>query len=137
MSVLYLLRNERDLIHLRDLLSVLQLHIVIMSGYSHGSFTSLVDIVDTAPHNNNNNNGEPTIVAEPSKNMSQCYFGAAVIDNRIFVVGGWVNGGGSSTSVESLLLFPQQPQEDKDHTNSNSNVSCIFSNSSWRVEPQT
>ena len=57
-----------------------------------------------------------------------------MVDNRIFVVGGWVNSGQSS-SVESLL-FQQQPQDkDKDHTNSNSNVSCTFPNSLWRVEP--
>ena len=31
------------------------------------------------------------------------------------------------------LLFQQQPQ-DKDHTNSNSTLSCTFPNSSWRVE---
>ena len=33
------------------------------------------------------------------------------------------------------LLFKRQPQ-DKDHTNSKSNVSCTFPNSSWSVEPQ-
>ena len=33
----------------------------------------------------------------------------------------------------NLLLWKQQ--EDKDHMNSNSNVSCTFPNSSWRVEP--
>ena len=32
------------------------------------------------------------------------------------------------------LLFQEQPQE-KDHTNSNSNVGCMFPNSSWRMEP--
>ena len=67
-------------------------------------------------------------------NSTRSYFGAAVVDNRIFVVGGWVNSG-QSTSVESLL-FQQQPQDkDKDHTNSNSNVTCTFPNSSWRMEP--
>ena len=55
-----------------------------------------------------------------------------MVDNRIFVVGGWVNEM-RSTSVESLM-FQRQPQ-DKDHTNSNSNVSCTFPNSLWRVEP--
>ena len=56
------------------------------------------------------------------------------MDNRIFVVGGWVNGR-RLTLVESLL-FQQQPQDkNKDHTNSNSNVSCTFPNSSWRMEP--
>ena len=85
------------------------------------------------PHNNNNNsNGEPTIVAGPSMNLARYAFGAAVVENQIFVVGGWVNSG-RSTSVESLL-FQEQPQ-DKDHTNSNSNMSCTFPNSSWRVEP--
>ena len=54
------------------------------------------------------------------------------MDNHIFVVGGWVNYR-PSTSVESLL-FQKQPQ-DKDHTNSNSNVTCTFPNSSWRMEP--
>ena len=64
-------------------------------------------------------------------NSTRSSFGAAVVDNRIFVVGGWVNSG-RSTSVESLL-FQQQPQDkDKDHTNSNSNVSCTFPNSLWR-----
>ena len=93
--------------------------------------------MDTAPpHNNNNNNdnGEPMIVAGPSMNSTRSSFGAAVMDNCIFVVGGSVNGR-RSTSVESLL-FQQQPQDkDKDHTNSNSNVSCTFPNSSWRMEP--
>ena len=95
---------------------------------------SSVDIMDTAPpHNNNNNsNGEPTIVAGPSMNLARYDFGAAVVDNHIFVVGGWVNSE-PSTLVESLL-FQQQPQ-DKDHTHSNSNVSCTFPNSSWRMEP--
>ena len=72
------------------------------------------------------------IVAGPSMNSTRCAFGAAVVDNRIFVVSGWVNEM-HSTSVESLL-FQQQPQ-DKDHTNSNSNVSWTFPNSLWRVEP--
>ena len=53
---------------------------------------SSVDIMDTAPpHNNNNNNGEPTIVAGPSMNLAQSSFGAVVMDNHIFVVGGNVN----------------------------------------------
>ena len=55
-----------------------------------------------------------------------------MVNNQIFVVGGWLNSG-RSTSVESLL-FQQQPQ-DKDHTNSNSNMTCTFPNSSWRMEP--
>ena len=54
------------------------------------------------------------------------------MDNRIFVVGGYVNEM-QSTSVESLL-FQQEPQ-DVGHTNSSNNVSGLFSNSSWRVEP--
>ena len=33
------------------------------------------------------------------------------------------------------LLFQQQPQ-DKDYTNSNSNVTCIFPNFSWSMEPR-
>ena len=110
-------------------------YIVILGGRNRmGQDLSSVDIMDTAPpHNNNNNsNGEPTIVAGPSMNLARYDFGAAVVDNRIFVVAGWVNSG-RSTSVESLL-FQQQPQ-DKDHTNSNSNVSCTFPNSSWRKEP--
>ena len=66
-------------------------------------------------------------------NWARSSFGAAVVDNQIFVVAGWVNGS-QSTSVESLL-FQQQPQDKgKDHTNSNSSVSCTFANSSWRVE---
>ena len=57
-----------------------------------------------------------------------------MVDNRIFVVAGWVNSE-ASTSVESLM-FQQQPlDKDKDHTNSNSNVSWTFPNSSWRMEP--
>ena len=109
-------------------------YVVILGGYDDGNYLSSVDIMDTAPpHNNNNNsNGEPTIVAGPSMNSTRSYFGAAVVDNRIFVVGGRVNGRLSS-SVESLM-FQQQPL-DKDHTNSNSNASCMFPNSSWRVEP--
>ena len=55
------------------------------------------------------------------------------MDNHIFRVGGDVDHQ-PSTSVESLL-FQQQPQ-DKDHTDSNNNVSCTFPNSLWRVEPQ-
>ena len=65
-------------------------------------------------------------------NLARYDFGAAVVDNRIFVVAGYVNDR-PLTSVESLL-FQQQPQ-DKDHTNSNSNVTCTFPNSSWRMEP--
>ena len=109
-------------------------YIVILGGVNGmGHNLSSVDIMDTAPpHNNNNNdNGEATIVTGPSMNWTQDAFGAAVVDNRIFVVGGWVNGR-RSTSVESLL-FQQQPQ-DKDHTNSNSALSCTFPTSSWRVE---
>ena len=111
-------------------------YIVILGGHTGmGHHLSSVDILDTAPpHNNNNNNnsnGEPTIVAGPSMNSTRYDFGAAVVDNRIFVVGGHVNSE-PSTSVESLL-FQQQPL-DKDHTNSNSNASCMFPNSSWRME---
>ena len=111
-------------------------YIVILGGHSGiGQDSSSVDIIDTAPpHNNNNNNsnGEPTIVGGPSMNLARSSFGAAVMDNRIFVVGGNVNVR-LSTSVESLL-FQQEPQ-DKDHSNSNSNVSWTFANSSWRMEP--
>ena len=108
-------------------------YIVILGG-SNGMRQDLssVDILDTAPpHNNNNSNGEPTIVAGPSMNSRRYAFGAAVMDNHIFVVGGYVNDR-RSTSVQSLL-FQQQPQ-DKDHTNSNSALSCTFPTSSWRVE---
>ena len=114
-------------------------YIVILGGCNRmgmGHHLSSVDILDTAPpqNNNNNDNGEPTIVAGPSMNSTRSHFGAAVVDNRIFVVGGWVNGR-RSTSVESLL-FQQQPQDkDKDHTNSNSNMSCTFPYFSWRKEP--
>ena len=110
-------------------------YVVILGGnMDRGEDLSSVDIMDTAPPHNNNNNGEPTIVAGPSMNSTRSYFGAAVVDNRIFVVGGWVDHG-RSTSVESLL-FQRQPQDkDKDHTNSNSNVSCTFPNSSFRMEP--
>ena len=112
-------------------------YIVILGGHSgRGEDLSSVDIMDTAPphNNNNNNNGEPTIVVGPRMNLTQSCFGAAVVDNRIFVVGGWVNEM-RSASVESLL-FQQQPQDkDKDHTNSNSNASCMFPNSLWRMEP--
>ena len=110
-------------------------YVVILGGNAGmRHYLSSVDILDTAPpHNSNNNsNGEPMIVAGPSMNWTRCTFGAAVVDNRIFVVGGWVNSG-PSASVESLL-FQEQPQ-DKDHTNRNSNVSCTFPNSLWRVEP--
>ena len=110
-------------------------YIVILGGVNDmGQHLSSVDILDTAPPQNNNNssNGEPTIVAGPSMNWTRSSFGAAVVDNCIFVVGGCVNGR-QSTSVESLL-FQQQPQ-DKDYTNGNSNVSCTFPNSSWRMEP--
>ena len=108
-------------------------YIVILGGVNgmHQVLSS-VDILDTAPpHNNNNSNGEPTIVAGPSMNSRRYAFGAAVMDNHIFVVGGYVNDR-RSTSVQSLL-FQQQPQ-DKDHTNSNSALSCTFPTSSWRVE---
>ena len=73
------------------------------------------------------------IVAGPGMNSTQSTFGAAVVDNWIFVVGGWVNEM-QLTSVESLL-FQQEPQDkDKDHTKGNSNVSCVFPSSLWRVE---
>ena len=72
------------------------------------------------------------IVAGPSMNSTRSSFGAAVMDNCIFVVSGDVNEM-HSTSVESLL-FQRQPQ-DKDHSNGNSNVSWTFPNSSWRMEP--
>ena len=108
-------------------------YIVILGGVNGiGQPLSSVDIIDTAPPHNNNNNGEPTIVAGPSMNSTRYDFGAAVVDNQIFVVGGWINRA-PSTSVVSLL-FQQQPQHE-DHTNSNSNMSCTFPNSSWRMEP--
>ena len=107
-------------------------YIVILGGDTvMGQDLSSVDIMDTAPPHNNNDNGEPTIVAGPSMNLARSSFGAAVMDNCIFVVAGYVNYM-PSTLVESLLL--QQPQ-DKDHTNSNSNVSWTLPNSSWRMEP--
>ena len=109
-------------------------YIVILGGVNGmGYHLSSVDILDMEPpQNNNNSNGEPTIVAGPSMNSTRYAFGAAVVDNRIFVVGGWVNEM-HSTSVESLL-FQWQPR-DKDHSNGNSNVSWTFPNSSWRMEP--
>ena len=110
-------------------------YVVILGGDTvMGQDLSSVDIMDTAPPHNNNDNGEPMIVAGPSMNSTRCAFGAAVVDNRIFVVAGWINEM-QSTSVESLL-FQRQPQDkDKDHTHSNSNVSWTFPNSSWRMEP--
>ena len=116
----------------REICAVVVVHnryVVILGGCTIAEDFSSVDILDTAPHNNN---GEPTIVAGPSMNLARYAFGAAVVDNRIFVVGGYVNCK-ESTLVESLL-FQQEPQ-DKDHTNSNSSVSCTFANSSWRMEP--
>ena len=112
-------------------------YVVILGGINGmGQELSSVEIMDTAPHhdsnNNNNNNGEPTIAAGPSMNLARYAFGAAVMDNCIFVVGGEVNFI-RSTSVESLL-FERQPQ-DKDHSNRHSNVSCTFPNSSGRIEP--
>ena len=111
-------------------------YIVILGGINGmGEDLSSVDIMDTAPPHNNNSsssNGEPTIVAGPSMNWTRYAFGAGLMDNCIFVLGGWVNGM-RSTLVESLLF--QWQSQDKDHTNSNSNVSCTFSNSLWRVEP--
>ena len=107
---------------------------IVITGGNAGMRQELssVDIMDTAPPHNNNHNGEPTIVAGPSMNWTRSYFGAAVVDNQIFVVAGDVNSQ-RSTSVESLL-FQEQPQ-DKDYTNSNGNVSCTFLNSSWKMEP--
>ena len=107
-------------------------YVVILGGNTGigqaSNYLSSGDIMDTAPpHNNNDNNGEPTIVAGPNMNLARDAFGAAVMDNRIFVVGGGVL---PSTSVESLL-FQQQPQ-DMDHTNS---MSWTFPYSSWRMEP--
>ena len=109
-------------------------YIVILCSHTGiGHYLSSVDILDSAPPQINNNNGE-TIVAGPSMNLARFSFGAAVVDNCIFVVSGWVKGG-PSTSVESLL-FKQQPQDkDKDHTNSNRNMRCTFPYFSWRKEP--
>ena len=108
-------------------------YIVILGGYAGmDQELSSVDTMDTAPPHDNNSNGEPIIVAGPSMNSRRSSFGAAVVDNWIFVVGGDFNEM-QSMSVESLL-FQQQPQ-DKDHTNSNSNMTCTFPNSLWRVEP--
>ena len=70
---------------------VLNRYVVILGGDSDRQGLSSVDIMDTAPPHNNNDNGEPTIVAGPSMNSSRSYFGAAVMDNRIYVVGGFVN----------------------------------------------
>ena len=111
-------------------------YIVILGGCNRMcQDLSSVDIMDTAPpQNNNNSNGEPTIVAGPSMNSTRHAFGAAVVDNQIFVLGGYVNDR-PSTLVESLL-FQQQPQDkDKDHTNSKSNVSWTLPYFSWRKEP--
>ena len=108
-------------------------YIVILGGHTGmGQVLSSVDIMDTAPPHNNS--GEPMIVAGPSMNSTRSTFGAAVVDNRIFVVAGWVDEI-HSTSVESLLFQLQPQDKDKDCTNSNSNVSCTFPNSSWGMEP--
>ena len=66
-------------------------YIVILGGVNamHRVLSS-VDFLDTEPpQNNNNSNGEPTIVAGPSMNSTRYAFGAAVMDNHIFVVGQW------------------------------------------------
>ena len=70
-------------------------YVVILGGVNgmEDQELSSVDIVDTAPPHNNNDNGEPMIVAGPSMNLTRSSFGAAVVDNRIFVVSGWVNSG--------------------------------------------
>ena len=70
-------------------------HYVVILGGVNGMCEDLssVDIMDTVPPHNNNDNGEPMIVAGPSMNLTRSSFGAAVMDNQIFVVGGWVNSG--------------------------------------------
>ena len=78
-------------------------YVVILGACIGIQCLSSVDIQDMAPPHNNNNKGEPTIVAGPSMISSRFAFGAAVMDNCIFVVGGFVNGM-PSTSVESLLF---------------------------------
>ena len=67
-------------------------HYIVILGGNAGMHQDLssVDIMDTAPPHNNSN-GEPTIVAGPSMNLARFSFGAAVVDDWIFVVGGWVN----------------------------------------------
>ena len=96
-------------------------YVVIMGGHN-GTRRPLssVDIVDTAPPHNNNNNREPTIVAGPSMTSQRYGFGAAVVDNQIFVVGGHVDGR-QVTLVEALVF-------------SNSSESLTFPNPSWRLE---
>ena len=103
-------------------------YIVIMGG------VETVDILDTAPYNDNNNNGEPTIIAGPAMNAPRYSFGAAVVDNRIFVVGGEVDGC-SSSSVESLL-FHNMENKNTTATSINSNtINSIFPSSlSWMKE---
>ena len=110
-------------------------YIAILGGYTGmGQDLSSVDIMDTAPPHNNNDNGELMIVAGPSMNSTRSSLGAAVMDNCIFVLGGYANNR-PLISGESLL-FQQQPQDkDKDHINSNSNVTCTFPSSLWRMEP--
>ena len=63
-------------------------YFVVLGGRNDMECLSSVDIMDTAPHNSNN--GEPAIVAGTRMILTRSCFGAAVIDNRIFVVGGWV-----------------------------------------------
>ena len=69
-------------------------YVVILGGYTgmHQDLSS-VDSMDTAPPHNNNDNGEPMTVAGPSMNSTRSSFGAAVVGNCIFGVGGWVGHG--------------------------------------------
>ena len=46
-------------------------YVVILGGHSGSLLASLVDILDTVPHDNNN--GEPTIVARPSLNWAESF----------------------------------------------------------------
>ena len=79
---------------------VVHSHYIVILGGVNGMrhHLSSVDILDMAPplNNNNNSNGEQTIVAGPSMNSTRYAFAAAVVDNCIFVVGGYVNIGQSA-----------------------------------------
>ena len=99
--------------------------LVAMGGY-HDRFLSSVDIIDTSRN-------QHTVTAGPSMNVPRRLCGCAVIGHRIFVVGGY-NEGGELNSVEyvDFTTMPCDNQESKEQT-----VGMVISfSSSWTTHSE-
>ena len=95
--------------------------IVVAGGKCHSRDLSSVDIVDTSSES------QCIVISGPPLNVDRCYFGMAVVGQRVYAVGGW--GGIYLDSVEYLEFEDWRKAGSRNPT-----ISALpFTNKSWKI----